>query len=184
MALSIIESNGEPIDWQAVPLIGQGLYVLLFHNQADEAVYDGNKHREKIVIYSKSISIKPGKFEGGLRTRIEGYQRHLHIRCEDGRKNYVFDRCFLKCIVLSLDRCSLGVEGKYVPRLFENFWNVAIQNHLAKSGLLSTSRLSQNHRSEWWFLEESSLPMCNRELVPLAESISNKIELAARVMHL
>lgn len=160
-----------------------GLYVLVFLNLSNQDIYDNNPGREKIVVYPQSISIKPGKFEGGLLKRMSEYRKHLHIKPERNGKYFVFDECFSGLIAFDTHELQVGVDSANSARVFECYWNSCILDLLMKDGRLSSSRFTQNKRTEWWHIDD--LASYENLLISLKErtlQVATKIFKAAEIM--
>ncbi len=149
---------------------------MAFLNIRNQDVYDNNPGREKIVVHSRSTSIKTGKFEGGLLKRINEYKKHLHVYSESNDKCFIFEECFSGLIVFDTNALRLGVGSCNAAKVFECYWNGAIVDFLNKNGDLGSSRFVQNKRTEWWHID--NLTSCDDLLISLNE---HALQIAAKV---
>ena len=131
-----------------LPTMRDGLYVMVFANDDDLEVRDNNKGREKTVIHAHGASLKPGKFEAGLVTRLTNYSGHLHRLQRNGSMDMVFASCLRRLLVLDLSGVDLGVSA---ARVFERYWVHGAGSFLRDKRLVGD--LPQIERSEWRYLD-------------------------------
>lgn len=125
---------------------GQGLYVFVFKNESDLDVvdYPRTADRRKVIIRARGVSIKPGKFEGGLSVRLREYNEHLHRRRSESDHEWVLAECFNAGHLLDL---SGAVDAVGAPaRIFEQYWIEAVERFLVTHELRARG---QKERSEW-----------------------------------
>lgn len=168
-------------DLESIPAAESGLYILVFSNPGDEDIYDNNIGREKIVVYSHSASIKSGKFERGLGKRLSDYQKHLHVRRENGAREFVFNQCFYRGFVFDTHSINLELANAKSARVFENYWNCCLVEFLRKNNLIEFPGIPQNYRTEWWHLEEKSfsdslIAAVEKNTYEVARKIANAAE--------
>ena len=130
--------------------VTQGLYVFRFANTADEDILDSNK-KPKIVVHRRGASIKPGKFEGGLAARVENYNVHLHRPGADGRRQWALGESFRGGFLLDLSAAEAVLPRP--ARVFERYWNEAVNRFLAEHGLLAHAPVTQLARAEWRYVQ-------------------------------
>jgi hypothetical protein len=152
----------------------QGLYVFLFENRQDRDVFDANK-TPKIVVHGHGISLKSGKFEQTLTTRLANYEAHLHVMAPHGQRQYVFQATFVRGYVLDLS--SRDTLNSYpLARIFERFWVEEVNRFLVASSLLSRPPQKQIARSEWRYLRTGALT------TETTERLKNHLESVAKTI--
>jgi hypothetical protein len=137
----------------SLPQMNQGLYCFFLTNPLNEYILDNNP-KPKTVLHRKGASLKPGKFEQGLLTRLKNYHDHLHWMPTPGAQEWMFTRCFKMGFVLDLSKHDMGLPS--TARVFEKYWTECVNRFLRERGLLAPDPIRQLARAEWRYLAPSA----------------------------
>ncbi len=151
--LNTIKNNFD----ESITKIKDGLYIMVFKNPHPDKIVRDNNTKPKTIIRAGGTSIKSGKFEGGLITRIKNYFDHMRVDFSNNEYSHVFNEslCFLK--VCDLSGFNI-IEGTSAARLLEEIWNKSIEHYLSENQLLLPE---QNNRTEWYFTEDINNDLLN-----------------------
>lgn len=155
--MAAVAQKGVAPEFEQLAGARTGLYVLVFSNEARLHVFDRNGRprpdgtRGTLIVNRRGLSLKPGKFERGFGARMLTNLKHMHHRPRPGVQKYVMLECFKRGWLLDL--ASLETHVSEPARVFEAYWNLAINIFLTKNNLLADPPIVQRTRAEWRFLQ-------------------------------
>ncbi len=155
---------------------------MIFTNPNEISIIDKNKPKNssipgKVVVPPKSAVLKAGKFQGGLITRMKGYEKHMHH--EGFPEKSLFKSSLTRAIVFPMDDFDRQMENSLIPSsIFEGYWNQSIFQHLSNNNVLAAH---QNLRTEYRVLKSPEHCLGN-SFYKFLEKIASNIEKSAEIL--
>jgi len=144
-----------------------GLYLMVFENTFSLPIHDRHGVPSgKCVVQANRMSVKSGKFEGGLKSRVRGYHKDMHYLGdhENIKHKNVFESVLKKFYLLPISVNGKTERDLMGSHIFENFWNSSISSFLDARGMLAND---QNFRTEYRNLSVDS----NLDFVAMEEFV-------------
>lgn len=159
-----------------------GLYALIFINLNEISIIDKNKSQNssilgKVVVPPRSVVLKAGKFQGGLISRMKGYEKHMHN--EGFPEKSLFKSSLTRAIVFPMDKFDIQIDKSLIPSsIYEGYWNQSIFQHLRNNNLLTEH---QNYRTEYRVLKSYEYCLGN-SFYSFLEKIASNIEKSMEIL--
>ena len=162
--------------------ISLGLYAMIFINPIEISIIDKNKQKNspvlgKTVVPPRSVVLKAGKFQGGLISRMQSYEKHMHH--EGVPDKSIFKSCLTRAIIFPMDDFKRQMEKSLIPSsIYEGYWNQSIFQHLKNNDILTEI---QNYRTEYRTLKSSEYCLGNH-FFSFMEKIASNIKISENIL--